>query len=82
MQRMKQPQVTGTCVSDHGLDQVIAWNNGCIDLCQLGLRRSRCLPTGMPICKIGMGAQMRMQAPHGQCPKTQREICSKIGHHF
>ena len=82
MQRAKQLHIAGDCIGDHGLHQVIAWDNGWVDLGQCALRGSGRLPTGVPIGKIGMLTQMRMAFPRGQCAKTQRIICANIGHHF
>ena len=81
MQRVKQLHIAGDCIGDHGLHQMIAWDNGRVDLGQCALRGSGRLPTGVPIGKIRMGTQIRLAFPRGQGAKTQRVICANIGHH-
>ena len=82
MQRVKQLHVTGNRIGDHGFHQMIAWDDGRVNLRQRSLRRSSRLPTAVPIGKIRMCAQMRMSVPQGQSSETQRKICTNIGHDF
>ena len=55
MQRVKQLHIAGDGLGDHGLHQMIAWDNGRVDLGQCALSGSGRLPTGVPIGKIRMG---------------------------
>ena len=70
MQRVKQLHVTGNRISDHGFHQMIAWDDGRVNLRQRSLRRSGRLPTGVPIGKTSMFAQMPMSLPKGPRSET------------